>query len=75
MIPGLLRTLLSIVLVWFVFRWLDRMFGNRNRNRNRNGSGNGNGNGNWGRNGNGNGGRTPDDNRVGEYVDYEEIDN
>lgn len=68
MIPGLLRTLLSIVLVWFVFRWLDRMFGgNRNRNRNRNGNGD--------RNGNGNGGRKPDDNRVGEYVDYEEIDN
>ena len=64
MIPGLLRTLLSIVLVWFVFRWLDRMFsGNRNRNRN------GNGNRNRG------GGRKPDDNRVGEYVDYEEIDN
>jgi hypothetical protein len=71
MIPGLLRTLLSIVLVWFVFRWLDRMFGNGNRN----GNGNGNGNGGRNRNGNRGGGRKPDDNRVGEYVDYEEIDN
>jgi hypothetical protein len=71
MIPGLLRTLLSIVLVWFVFRWLDRMFGNRNGNRNRNGGRNRNGD----RNGNRGGGRKPDDNRVGEYVDYEEIDN
>jgi len=29
MFAGLFRTLLYIVAVWFIWRWLDRMFGGR----------------------------------------------
>lgn len=67
MLAGLLRTLLTLVTVWFVFRWLDRVFGMRRRNP-------------AGRSGpmsspRPSKSRKPDDNQVGEYVDYEEIDN
>jgi hypothetical protein len=73
MFAGLIRTLLTIVFVWFVFRWLDRMFGGGGRFRRRAGGG---ANARSGRGeGNPRGGKKPDDNRVGEYIDYEEIDN
>jgi hypothetical protein len=72
MIAGLFRTLLTIVFVWFVFRWLDRMFGGGRRQR-QTGAGRSNP---TPRSAGGRGRRSkPDDNRVGEYVDYEEIDN
>lgn len=68
MLAGLLRTLLTIVFVWFVFRWLDRLFGSGGRSRKSK---------QGGRRPSRNAGksRKPDDNRVGEYIDYEEIDN
>jgi len=67
MFAGLLRTLLTLVTVWFVFRWLDRIFGVRRRNSaDRNGPMSSPGPSKS---------RKPDDNQVGEYVDFEEIDN
>ena len=30
MLAGLVRTVLTVVLVWVVYRWLDATFGNRN---------------------------------------------
>ena len=71
MLAGLIRTLLTIVLVWFVFRWLDRMFSGRGRVRRKAGDGtSGRRSANPTKRS-----RKPDDNRVGEYIDYEEIDN
>ncbi|MGB1075420.1 MAG: hypothetical protein ACPGYK_04465 [Flavobacteriales bacterium] len=67
MLAGLLRTLLTVVTVWFVFRWLDRVFGMRRRHSaGQNGPKPSQGQSKS---------RQPDDNQVGEYVDYEEIDN
>lgn len=65
MLAGLLRTVLTVVLVWVVYRWLDATFGNRN-NGPRGGGGRASGPPSGGS-------RRPDDNRVGEYVDYEEV--
>ncbi len=31
MLPGLFRTLVGLVVAWFVFRFLDRVFGGRGR--------------------------------------------
>ena len=31
MLPGLFRTLVGLVVAWFVFRFLDRLFGGRRR--------------------------------------------
>lgn len=71
MLAGLMRTLLTIVFVWFVFRWLDRMFGGGGRVRRKAGDGaSGRRSSNPTKRS-----RKPDDNRVGEYIDYEEIDN
>ena len=37
MLPGLFRTLVGLVVAWFVFRFLDRLFGGRRRPRARGG--------------------------------------
>jgi len=71
MFAGLIRTLATIVLVWFVFRWLDRMFGGRSRGRaqgqkhanKKHHAGDANA-----------GARKPKDDKIGDYVDFEEIE-
>lgn len=69
MIPGLFRTLVGLVVAWFVFRFLDRVFGRRRSSP-------------GGRNARGSQGPTPPsgpakpakDDHLGEYVDYEEVE-
>ena len=69
MLAGLIRTLGTIILVWFIFRWLDRMFGGRRRRS---------GNGSSGKDGNPNqktpGEPEPKDNKLGDYIDFEEVE-
>jgi len=72
MLPGLFRTLVGLVVAWFVFRFLDRMFGGRRgraaRPEDRGGRP---------ESGQGNAGRQADkakDDHLGEYVDFEEIE-
>ena len=65
---GLLRLIATAALVWFVFRWLDRLFGgprNSGQKRTRSTS-RGPGNGNQA--------SQPKDDGLGDYVDFEEID-
>lgn len=64
MIAGLLRTLVYIVGVWFVWRWLDRAFGGR-RDAYSGGSASGNSDSSAR--------RRADDSQEGEYVDFEEV--
>ena len=71
MLAGLIRTLGTIIMVWFVFRWLDRMVGARNR-RSRNSGPREKSD------------RTnppqrdestqPKDTELGDYIDFEEVD-
>ncbi|MGB0195982.1 MAG: hypothetical protein ACPF84_05560 [Flavobacteriales bacterium] len=67
---GLLRLIATAALVWFVFRWLDRVFGGRrNAPRNqadptRRGP----------RGGSQHRTSQPKDDGLGDYVDFEEID-
>ena len=71
MIPGLFRTLIGLVVAWFVFRFLDRMFGGGGRAANR-------------QTGRHNGASRPrpdtprsesaKDDHLGEYIDFEEVD-
>lgn len=63
MLPGLFRTLVGLVVAWFVFRFLDRLFGGRRR-------------GPAGGSGGHRGGRpkAAKDDHLGEYVDYEEVE-
>ena len=65
MFVGLFRTLFYIVMVWFVWRWLDKMVGggrrmrcNPNETRRQNPSSRE---------------VVPDDSKEGEYVDFEEM--
>ena len=68
MLPGLFRTLIGLVVAWFVFRFLDRMVGGRGRNqKTQNGP----------KNGPTSGTSTSEkakDDHLGEYVDFEEVD-
>ena len=62
MFAGLFRTIVYIVGVWVIWRWLDRAFGGRQSGRfmppqAKRGPE-----------------RHPDDSNEGEYVDYEEVD-
>ena len=69
---GLLRLIATAALVWFVFRWLDRMFGasahRRSRPQDRSGRSRTTSAGRSGK------GATPKDDGLGDYVDFEEID-
>ena len=72
MLPGLFRTLVGLVVAWFVFRFLDRLFGGRRRpSAPRGGGASGRGAGG----GSGAGPQKPaKDDHLGEYVDFEEVD-
>ena len=72
MLPGLFRTLVGLVVAWFVFRFLDRLFGGRRRpSAPRGGGASGRGAGA----GSGAGPQKPaKDDHLGEYVDFEEVD-
>ena len=60
MFAGLFRTVLYIVGVWFIWRWLDRMFGGGRRRPTAS-------------NPRAASRKAPDDSREGEYVDFEEV--
>ena len=64
MFAGLLRTLFYIVMVWFVWRWLDRFVGGGRRTQRPSGDTSRPNPGNQVR---------PDDSKEGEYVDFEEV--
>ena len=68
MLPGLFRTLVGLVVAWFVFRFLDRLFGGRRRPSAPRG----------GRAANAASGpeqqKPAKDDHLGEYVDFEEVD-
>ena len=67
---GLLRLIATAALVWFVFRWLDRLFGgprNSGQKRTRSTS-------RGPRDGTRNQNSQPKDDGLGDYVDFEEID-
>ena len=67
MLPGLLRTLVGLVVAWFVFRFLDRMFGGRrgpSAPRSRSASGRGADAGSQ---------KPAKDDHLGEYVEFEEV--
>ena len=77
MLPGLFRTLVGLVVAWFVFRFLDRMFGGRRRpSAPRGGGASGRGAGGGAGAGSGTGApkQAAKDDHLGEYVDYEEVD-
>ena len=67
---GLLRLIATAALVWFVFRWLDRLFGGpRSSGQKRTHS-----TSRGSRNGARNQASQPKDHGLGDYVDFEEID-
>ena len=66
MLPGLFRTLVGLVVAWFVFRFLDRMFGGARK-------AGGQRRGPSSRSTSGRSTSAKDD-HLGEYVDFEEVD-
>ncbi|MDA0303730.1 MAG: hypothetical protein O3B45_05185 [Bacteroidetes bacterium] len=66
MIPGLIRTIGTILLVWFIFRWLDRIA----RRWNRRPSDRGN---QPPSSSNPKQQASPKDQKLGDYVDFEEL--
>lgn len=70
MLPGLFRTLIGLVVAWFVFRLLDRMFGGRGRNSPRpDGTGGPSGGGASRKDAS----DKAKDDHLGEYVEFEEV--
>lgn len=67
MFAGLIRTVATIVLVWFVFRWLDRTFGGSRKRESRS-------SGHAPQNPQRPSKPGPKDDAIGDYVDFEEID-
>ena len=65
-----MRSIFYIVLVWVVWRWLDRAFGNRRRNKHINRPG---GASSPKPNSNSKN-KKPNDDRIGDYVDFEELE-
>ena len=65
MFAGLLRTLFYIVMVWFVWRWLDRLVGGGRRTQRPSSKAR--------RPNPGKREVRPDDSKEGEYVDFEEV--
>ena len=70
MFAGLIRMLATIVLVWFAFRWLDRMFGGRRCHSINQTRANKKGQAFDTKSDS----RKPKDENIGEYVDFEEVD-
>ena len=70
---GLLRLIATAALVWFVFRWLDRFFGGGGRGRNRGRSANQYSPDSGAESQRGSGPQ-PKDDSLGDYVDFEEIE-
>lgn len=64
----MLRSIFYIILVWVVWRWLDRVFGSRRRNNNINRPENGSQTTPNSKS------KKPNDDRIGDYVDFEEVD-
>ncbi len=67
---GLLRLIATVALVWFVFRWLDRVFGGtrtQSRNRTRTTA-------RGPRSDSNHQASKPKDDGLGDYVDFEEVD-
>jgi hypothetical protein len=65
-----MRSIFYIILVWVIWRLLDRVFGNRRRKNPIHRQGNGSGpipNSNSKR-------KKPNDDRIGDYVDFEELE-
>ena len=73
MLPGLFRTLVGLVVAWFVFRFLDRMFGGRRSSRG-SGAGSRAGRGAGAQGGADGRSKAAKDDHLGEYVDYEEVE-
>ena len=65
MFAGLLRTLFYIVMVWFVWRWLDRLVGGGRRTQRPSSD--------TRRSNPSSREIRPDDSKEGEYVDFEEV--
>ena len=74
MIPGLFRTLVGLVVAWVVFRFLDRMFGRRRSASSQRTSGPGFNPSGARPTGASSKGSNPKDDDLGEYVDYEEVE-
>ena len=74
MLPGLFRTLVGLIVAWFVFRFLDRMFGGRRRPSRGPGAGSQAGWGAGARGGADGRSKAAKDDHLGEYVDYEEVE-
>ena len=75
MLPGLFRTLVGLVVAWFVFRFLDRLFGGRRRPSASRGGGASARGARGGAAGSGAGPQKPaKDDHLGEYVEFEEVD-
>ncbi len=64
----MLRSIFYIVLVWLVWRWLDRLFGNRRRKNAVNTPGGGSAQTANSKH------KKPNDDRIGDYVDFEEVE-
>ena len=76
MLPGLFRTLVGLVVAWFVFRFLDRLFGGRRRAQGRSsyrGPASGASGASAGSSGSA-GQKAAKDDHLGEYVDFEEVE-
>lgn len=74
MLPGLFRTLVGLVVAWFVFRFLDRLFGGRRRApQGRSSSRSGASGASTGSSGSA-GQKAAKDDHLGEYVDFEEVE-
>ena len=71
MLAGLIRTLGTIIMVWFVFRWLDRMFGGRRRRSGQNSS---TSNTQATSQPDSTNKAAPKDAKLGDYIDFEEVD-
>lgn len=69
---GLLRLIATAALVWFVFRWLDRVFGGGSNRRRQPPRGRGRGHSEPDQRSQMD--AKPKDDGLGDYVDFEEID-
>ena len=68
----MLKSIFYIVVVWFVWRWLDRVFGRRQKPFSRKGGENSNSTTSTNPNKASN--TRPNDNIIGDYVEFEEVE-